>query len=110
MDKQNYFVNLNPISMDAISPVKVGDGQMIEYEISATETEIKALQDLLNQVQSHDLELGNLFTFRHFDDLKVDRDKNEYQSGLNDVYEAIYNLGTEETKRKVEEIGLMNND
>jgi len=37
--KQLYYVNLNPISMDNISLTKVDDGQLIEYEISATEAE-----------------------------------------------------------------------
>jgi hypothetical protein len=110
MDKQLYYVNLNPISMDTINPTRVNDGQLIEYEIEASETEKKALEDLLHEVQSHDVELGNLFSFRHFDDQKVDRDKNEYQRGLNDVYEALYNLGTPETKSMIKEIHLVNND
>ncbi|ERN51263.1 hypothetical protein M3689_12910 [Alkalihalophilus marmarensis] len=110
MEKQLYYVNLNPISMDTISPTRVDDGQLIEYEIEATATEKKALEELLHEVQSHDVELGNLITFRHFDDQKGDRDKNEYQRGLNDVYEALYNLGTAETKQKIQEIHLVNND
>ncbi|WP_227938023.1 hypothetical protein [Alkalihalobacillus deserti] len=110
MEKQLYYVNLNPISMEDISPTPVNDGQLIEYEIEATLTEKKALEDLLREVQAHDLELGNLFTFRHFDDEKEDRDRNEYQRGLNDVYEAIYRLGTAETKEKIKEIHMINDD
>ncbi|WP_100406401.1 hypothetical protein [Bacillus solitudinis] len=110
MEKSLYYVNLNPISMETISPTRIDDGQLIEYEIEATPTEKKALEDLLRNVQAHDVELGNLFTFRHFDDKKVDQDKNEYQSGLNDVYEALYHLGTSETKAKIEEIHLINDD
>ncbi|MCL7749313.1 hypothetical protein [Halalkalibacter alkaliphilus] len=110
MEKELFYVNLNPISMDTISPTKVDDGQMIEYEIEATPAEKKALEDLLHEVQSHDLELGNLFTFRHFDDEQVDEDKNEYQRGLNDVYEELYRLGTAETKQKIKEIHMINDD
>ncbi|GAE26387.1 hypothetical protein JCM9140_2443 [Halalkalibacter wakoensis JCM 9140] len=110
MEKELYYVNLNPISMDAISPIKVDDGQLIEYEIAATPTEKKALEDLLHEVQSHDLELGNLITFRHFDDEVVDEDRNEYQRGLNDVYEELYRLGTPETKEKIKEIHMINDD
>ncbi|GAE31139.1 hypothetical protein [Halalkalibacter hemicellulosilyticus] len=110
MEKQLYYVNLNPISMDDISPIRVNDGQLIEYEIEATSLEKKELEKLLREVQAHDVELGNLFTFRHFDDQEGDRDKNEYQRGLNDVFEELYRLGTEETKAKIREIHLINDD
>ncbi|MDT8860982.1 hypothetical protein N0O92_12135 [Alkalihalobacillus sp. MEB130] len=110
MEKQLFYVNLNPISMDTISPTKVDDGQLIEYEIEATPAEKKDLEDLLHEVQSHDLELGNLVTFRHFDDEVVDEDRNEYQRGLNDVYEELYRLGTAETKQKIKEIHMINDD
>lgn len=110
MERQLYYVNLNPISMEDISPTPANDGQLIEYAIEATVTEKKALEDLLRQVQAHDLELGNLFTFRHFFDDKVDTDRNEYQRGLNDIYEAIYQLGTPETKAKIKEIHMVNDD
>ncbi|GAE37539.1 hypothetical protein [Halalkalibacter akibai] len=109
-EKQLYYVNLNPISMDVINPTPVNDGQLIEYEIEATEAEKKAFEDLLHEVQSHDVELGNLFSFRHFDDEKVDRDRNEYQRGLNDVFEEIYRLGTPITKERIKEIHMINDD
>ena len=110
MEKQLYYVNLNPISMDVINPTRVNDGQLIEYEIAATPTEKKAFEDLLSEVQSHDLELGNLFSFRHFDDETGDDDRNEFQRGLDDVFEQLYKLGTEETKAKIKEIHLINDD
>ncbi|TWI52879.1 hypothetical protein [Halalkalibacter nanhaiisediminis] len=110
MEKELYYVNLNPISMETISPVKVNDGQLIEYEIEATPAEKKALEDLLHEVQAHDMELGNMFTFKHFDDQVGDIDRNEFQRGLNDVFEELYRLGTAETKQKIEEIHLINDD
>ncbi|SDB83956.1 hypothetical protein [Shouchella lonarensis] len=110
MEKQLYYVNLNPISMDTISNVRVNDGQLIEYEIEATEEEKKDFEKLLHEVNRHDVELGNLFSFRHFDETASDTDKNEYQAGLNDVYDRLYELGTAETKAKVKEIHLQNED
>ncbi|WP_017728955.1 hypothetical protein [Halalkalibacterium ligniniphilum] len=110
MKKESYYVNLNPISMDTLSPTPANDGQTIEYEIEVTPDEKKALEDLLHDVQAHDMELGNMFTFRHFDDLTGDSDRNEYQRGLNDIFEAIYQYGTNETKQKLDEIHLINDD
>lgn len=109
-EKQLYYVNLNPISMDTISPVRVNDGQLIEYEIEATLQEKKEFEHFLHEVQAHDVELGNLISFRHFDDETGDADKNEYQRGLDDVFKEIYRLGTEETKAKIKEIHLINED
>lgn len=108
MNKQLFYVNLNPISMDTISPTKVDDGQLIEYEIEATSDEKMALERLLREVQAHDMELGGLFTFNHFDEEERDIDKNEFQRGLNKVYEELYRLGTPETKNKIKEIHLPN--
>ena len=108
MEKQTYYVNLHPISMDTISNVKVDDPALIQYEIEATEGELKELQHLLTEVQAHDMQLRNLFSFRHFTEEYSDEDRNEFQEGLNQVYEQIYKLGTPETKRIVEEIHLIN--
>ncbi|GAF22540.1 MULTISPECIES: hypothetical protein [Shouchella] len=108
--KQLYYVNLNPISMDNISLTKVDDGQLIEYEISATEAEKEEFERLIREVHKHDVELGNLFSFKHFDDLTADADKDEYQTGMNDIYDRLYTLGTEETKQKISEIHLQNED
>ncbi|TSB45190.1 hypothetical protein [Alkalicoccobacillus porphyridii] len=109
-EKQLYYVNLNPISMDAISPVRVNDGQLIEYEIEATLDEKKELEHLLHETQAHDVELGNLISFRHFDDEIGDADKNEYQRGLGTIFDELYRLGTEETKAKIKEIHLINDE
>ncbi|WP_353626383.1 hypothetical protein [Bacillus sp. JCM 19041] len=48
-EKQLYYVNLNPISMDTISNVRVGDGHLIEYEILATEAEKKRARNLYSR-------------------------------------------------------------
>lgn len=109
-EKQLYYVNLNPISMDSISTMRVNDGQLIEYEIAATQAEKEELERLINEVHKHDVELSNLFTFKHFDELTADADKDEYQTGLNDVYDRLYQLGTEVTKQQIQEIHLQNED
>lgn len=108
MKKQKYYVNLHQLSMDAISPVKIPDPALIQYEIEATPEELQQMEFVLEETQSHDMELRNLFTLRHFDDNLADEDRNEFQSGLNKVFEMIYKLGTPETKRQIEEIGLLN--
>ncbi len=108
MEKQLYYVSLNPTSMDTISPIRINDGQLIEYEISATPAEKLSLEKLLRATKAHDVELSGLFTFKHFNTKKRDQDKDDYQRTLNEVYKELYRLGTEETKQQIEEINLLN--
>ncbi|MDA3129896.1 hypothetical protein ACFPTR_01245 [Aliibacillus thermotolerans] len=110
MKKQKYYVNLHPLSMDAISTVKIPDPALIQYEIEATPEERDQLEFVLAETQKHDMELRNLFSFRHYDDVIADEDRNEFQSGLNQVFDMIYELGTPETKQQLREIGLLNDD
>ncbi|MFD2703861.1 hypothetical protein [Salibacterium lacus] len=110
MDKQTYYVNLNPISMDDVSRVKIPDSNMIQYEIEADPEELKSLDVLLNETQAHDLESRNLFTFRHFDESIEETDRHEFQRGMDHVLEKIYELGTPETKQKIEEAHILNDD
>lgn len=108
MEKQKYYVSLNPTSLGEISSLKVNDGKLIEYEIEATPTEKMSFEKLLREVKAHDVELGSLFTFKHYFDKNRDKDKDEFQQGLNDIYKELHRLGTEETKQQIEEIDLMN--
>lgn len=101
-------MSINPTAMNNISPIRINDGQLVEYEISATREEKLSLEKLLRSAKAHDVELGSLFTFKHFNDDTRDQDKDDFQRSLNEVYKEIYRLGTEETKQKIDEIGLIN--
>ncbi len=108
MEKQRYYVSLNPTAMNNISPIRINDGQLVEYEISATPQEKMKLEQLIKSAKAHDVEFGGLFTFKHFNEDTRDQDKDDFQRSLNEVYKEIYRLGTEETKKKMEEIDLLN--
>ena len=92
--------------MNEISPVKIDDGQLIEYEIEATDSEIKRLQRLLDEVSSHDVEFSNIFTLKHFDDKHAEADRKETFYGMNKVLKELYELGTQETKQTLRELNL----
>ncbi|AXF57646.1 hypothetical protein [Salicibibacter kimchii] len=102
MPKRTYYVNLNPTSMEDITTSKIDDHELIEYEIEATEEQITDLQQLLLDVQTHDMELADLFSFRHFDENFTTADSERFQHGINQVYRTIYELGTQETKEKMD--------
>ncbi|MFB5664218.1 hypothetical protein [Alteribacillus sp. HJP-4] len=108
MEKQKYYVNLNPISMDEVSPVRIPDSNLIQYEIEVTPDELEEVLFLLGEVQDHDVERQNLFTFRHFNEALTETDRHEYQDGLDKVFQMIYKYGSAETKKQVESIHLIN--
>ncbi|SDH43371.1 hypothetical protein SAMN05192534_105145 [Alteribacillus persepolensis] len=110
MEKQTYYVNLNPISMDDVSPVRIPDSTLIQYEIEATPEELENLRFLLNETQDHDIEASNLFSFEHFDESITETDQHEYQRGMDKVFDTIYELGTPETKKLIKEIHLQNHE
>ncbi|MFZ4453397.1 hypothetical protein [Salibacterium aidingense] len=110
MEKQTYYVNLNPISMDDISSVEIPDSTLIQYEIEATKEELEKLDFLLDETQNHDLEASNLFTFRHFDESIEETDRHEFQKGMDAVLQMIYDLGTPKTKQQMEEAGIVNKE
>ncbi|SDJ12014.1 hypothetical protein [Natribacillus halophilus] len=102
MSKKTYYVNLNPTSMEDISTTKIDDHELIEYEIEATPEEVQHLQQLMMDVQKHDMELADLFTFRHFNEEFTTADSDRFQHGMNDVYRKIYELGTNDTRTKMD--------
>ncbi|MFB4165965.1 hypothetical protein ACE1TI_19735 [Alteribacillus sp. JSM 102045] len=110
MDKQIYYVNLNPISMDDVSKVKIPDSSLIQYEIEATPEELEQLDFLLNETQDHDMEIQNLFTFRHFDESTTETDRHEYQSGMDKIFDMLYQLGTPETKKQIKDLHMQNHE
>ncbi|MBB6450635.1 hypothetical protein HNR44_002625 [Geomicrobium halophilum] len=104
MEKNTYYVNLNPTSMEDITTSKINDHELIEYSIEATPEERDELQELMLNVQTHDMELKDLFSFRHFNEDFTSADSERFQHGLNEVYKKIYELGTEETKMKMDQL------
>ncbi|PYZ98208.1 hypothetical protein CR205_06330 [Alteribacter lacisalsi] len=103
--KKKYYIQLNPISMDFISDVKIEDGSAgYQYEVEADEEEITELQDMLTIAQAHDSDERNLLSFRHFDDQSADHDRMEYREELNAIFQKMYELGTPPTRKAIEEI------
>ncbi|WP_240375780.1 hypothetical protein [Bacillus piscicola] len=104
MEKKKYYVNLHPVSMDDVSPVRIPDSTIIQYEIEVTPDELSEIQTLLKEARAHDLEAHNLFTFEHFDENETIEDLNEFQHGLDKVFQKIYEFGTPVTKEQLEQM------
>ncbi|PSL43648.1 hypothetical protein B0H94_110124 [Salsuginibacillus halophilus] len=103
-EAKSYFVNLHPTSMDEISTTYIDDPELIQYEIKATPDQLEKIKHLVSETHAHDMEAQNLFTFRHFDEHIEENDRYEFERGFEHVLHAIYDLGTPDTKAKIEEM------
>ncbi|MEI3609351.1 hypothetical protein [Pseudogracilibacillus sp. SO10305] len=100
--KKSYF-----ISLDKESITKVSVDDTTEYEVIATEQEIKELEVLLrdNEHQNFWFAMRNLAT-KPFDEDEVEDIRQTEHDNLMEAYKFIYRFGTDETRRKLEEIGF----
>ncbi|RBW71387.1 hypothetical protein [Bacillus taeanensis] len=95
-NKQVYFVSLQSGEMRN----QPWDDQLNYFEIKADPQEAKQLEHLLREVDKRDFN-SNAFLLHHFNEEKVDGDREEYQYILEKVYQKVYELGTLETKEQL---------
>ncbi|HEX7065123.1 MAG TPA: hydrolase [Bacillales bacterium] len=100
MEKNTYYV-------------RVGTGEVLqdrsafewEYEIQATEEQIKRLQELLNHTGSaSDHSFWRSLTpypYHH------DEENDQYDDTLESVYQILHELGDAETKEHIESMGVL---
>jgi len=78
----------------------------IEYEIVADEQDITQLDALFNQLSDEE---NHALTYivNFFDERPVDDNRDAYGNSLIDIYRHIYRLGTEKTKKEIEETSMI---
>lgn len=101
MNKKKYYVS---ISSGEISQVKVGNND--EYIIYATDDEVKMLRAKLTNMYDADFDS---FWRAHVPIMPYHNDKGNqrYDEGLTEVFQMIYDLGDEQAKSHIEEIGVL---
>ncbi|MFA9557824.1 hypothetical protein ACERII_11010 [Evansella sp. AB-rgal1] len=96
MDKQTYYVTFRTGSKVEIMEEEIPDGT-IQYEIKADNEEFTKLQSIINKLNKKDIFQEHIFV-RPFKEYSAVADKEKLQSGLDELLEYIYELGTKETK------------
>lgn len=104
MEKRTYYV-------------AVGSGDILEekgaasfeFEIEATPEEIRELETLFEEREREDLAA---FVRAHIPIMLYHKDgpNDDYDEDLREIYRKIYELGTPETKRHMEQLGILNWD
>lgn len=102
MKKETYYVTVD----GTIHTEKLLDDAPYDFEVQATDEEIKNLQDLFQRTYDNEwdtyLEAHLPYRTEQRQKESLDVDKN-----VKEIYSAIYQLGTDETKKSIESLGLL---
>ncbi|WP_087972918.1 hypothetical protein [Oceanobacillus rekensis] len=101
--KNHFFVT---IDTKEIRDVSIDDNQ-VEYEIIADEQELLEIQQIFQTMDNESKDAVEDISINPFDEAKVDSERETYDRSLISVYQRLYELGTEETKNKIKELGII---
>ncbi|MEB3100593.1 hypothetical protein [Ferviditalea candida] len=101
MEKKKYY-----ISVQSGSILEDQGAAAYELEIEATEAEAAKLQELFDARMTEE---DATFVRNHIPAIPYHNDKENdaYDYYLKEIYQMIYNLGTEETRKHIESIGVL---
>lgn len=103
-EKKSYFISLDKERIDEIS---IPD--TTEYEVVLTSEELEVIKRLIKDNDHRDFwfAMKNI-TFTSFNEKPVDDMRKKDDDNLMETYRLIYRYGTDETKRKLREMGFKN--
>ncbi|MDN9008565.1 hypothetical protein [Brevibacillus laterosporus] len=92
-DKKPYYLSIHPHSVKG-DIIDNPTDTSFDYEVLATPGEIRQLQELFEM--AYDEDLGG--------------EPEEYDEALDKIYQLIYHLGSSDTRRRLESIGIHGED
>jgi|SRR5690625_2977065 len=101
MDKKTYYVNLGS---GEVSQIKYANNSV--FTIQATEDEVQLLRAKLDDMDRADFEA---YGRAHIPILAYHNDKSndKYDAGITEAFQMLYDLGDQETKKHINEIGVL---
>jgi len=102
MEKKRFFVT---VDTQQIRETSIPDGH-VEFEVSADETELEELRELFRQKDKNASDAVG-YIGKPFDEWGADEKRESYDQYQIDIYKKIYELGTQETKNKIGELGII---
>ncbi|ELK39199.1 hypothetical protein D478_25663 [Brevibacillus agri BAB-2500] len=104
LEKKKYYVTLQ--AGTTVAEIRDEKGSATyDFEIEATDVEVGMMRDLFNNCMH-----GDFMMWMHGHTLwsdMPDRDNDEYDDNLRDIYRLIYEHGTEKTRHDLEQMGLV---
>ncbi|MGA8941626.1 MAG: hypothetical protein WB502_02770 [Thermoactinomyces sp.] len=106
MEKKTYYVSVDfGTKAGEIRTHKDENSALFEYEIEATSEELDQLEKLFTEVGETDF---STFAKAHVPFLDNEAKENlQEDEGIQRIYRLLYQLGTEETKGKLREAGII---
>jgi hypothetical protein len=101
LEKATYYVTVD----GSINMEQNLDDAPYDFEVIATDAEIEKLQALYQRAYNQDFatfKVANL-PYRTEERMKENKDVDQY---VNEIYTTIHRLGSEETRKRIEELGL----
>ena len=98
--RKSYFVSLDK---EEITEVSIPD--TTEFEIKATDSDIAELNNLFREKNKREKKAVE-FLAKPFNEWGADDERDAYDNYLTSIYNRLYQLGTLETKQKIERMGL----
>ena len=102
-EKNHYFV---VVKEREIREIPVDDNEE-EFEIIADDSELSAMRELFLNMKDHANTATSFIIKDPFDDRRADREREANERNLQKVYRKIYELGTNGTKAKIRETGII---
>lgn len=103
-DKKLYYVT---IDTKEVRPYSVPDNE-IEFEIRATEEQVLEIEEVFAQLNKESKNAAEYIATTPFDEWGVDDERSQYQDDIKRLFHIIATLGTEESKKKLQEMGINN--
>ncbi|QTM99403.1 hypothetical protein ERJ70_08865 [Sediminibacillus dalangtanensis] len=79
----------------------------VEYEIEGDYEDKLSLENLFHEQHLAGSRSAELHYEAPFQEVKADQERKKYDDEMLNIYQRIYELGTPETKEKIEEIGIL---
>lgn len=99
--RKHFFIS---IDTEDIREISVPEG--IEYEVIATQDEINGLRNLFHQ-KNMSTKGAIKFLAKPFNETGADEERRQYDTHLMAIFQCIHDLGTEETKEEIKELGII---
>lgn len=100
-DKKTYYV-----SVQSAAILEEQGAAAYEFEIEATDRDLRELEELFEQMDGDD---KRSFWRAHtpFVQYHTDPPNDAYDENLCQVYQKLYDVGTQETKKHIESMGIL---
>lgn len=102
MEKKHYFVTIDTQDIREFSLPDTG----VEYEITANQKEIEELRELFMK-KNKDASNATEYIGKPFDEWGADEERSAFNDHLLQIYKKIFQLGTEKTRAKIRELGII---